>query len=1266
MSSINSITFKDVKLFNDEQLTEILKHLLETESRTELIKFPEIDVALNITTGDGGEDGRIEWNDCADRTKNIPHRFSFFQCKATVLPPKECYSEICISDDKGSKSLKSQVQEVIDENGCYILFTNQALNKKQKSKRIDRFHSAISDCGFKIFPKKNICIYDAVRIATWINEYTSAVIIAKEFIGRPKPINFLSFETFTKYIEPTTNFVANENIAAHFDLIKNQLLEKNWVRLIGHSGLGKTRLIHEFLGTDDFYIRHLKSQSVYLDLGATATLEQLISFMGGAGNQEGLLIIDNCNESNHSVIIQLQRITNFKIITVDFDSSNFSGDYIKLDRSNQESIVRGIITERLSHLGVSGQQIETLVSKCEGYPSMAILICDSIEKKNDLPSLILPEQTISKLIFDREEKNVMEYELIMACSIFSKISFESDGYFEIIGEKHRAQIVEQTNLIIDIFLEGKVSYKDFHRICKKFLRKQVMEHRGGYIFVKPSPLAIELATHWWIDVPASTKLEILKRLETSNLLLFVCERLKALDRVDSAKETVERLWGRGRPFATAEVLNTSMGSLLFRHVVEVNPIACTDTLISIFSNKNESEILQFREGRRNIVWALEKLVFRKETFFDAALILLKLSISENEDIGNNSTAQFCHLFNIHLAGTEATLEQRIEVIEYLFNLPDNLNWLKIKVFSTSLNTHHFSRMGGAEKQGTKVLLDYRPTGKQIYTYFQSNIERLEKSIRNNSVIASDLLEEFSNKLRGLIGFGCLQEVTKIIRLAHKEGFDLVNIINSLRVTLEYEKLTEKEKQDIHELIKQMAPKDLKGRLSSLIVKPEWVGTKKDGKGRYIDQPKLNAERLAKEVAGNIEEIYSILEIILTGEQRQAYNFGVALIKEANQQEELLKKSIDIFKGIPSKAANADFIGGLFAGLSDNSIREQYLDKVAVEKTIKHFTFYFTKVSDYNLDDFDRLFNLLDEGLDITYFLNFKFGGNLIKLTPADFVSITNRIEKYGLRGQWVALALYFMYSFIEKERWDNIKGNVKELLESNLIVNTQDLSFIDPHNWQASVEKFLKEDCIDETFVKNINNQILDFCGEREYNYRIDTYIKNLYYEMVSNHFEIIWPDLANRLMQNDYIFNLHITSMIGGRNGNWGYDGVLFKNKDNYEIIYEWCEGNNDGQRVIAKMMPISSKNEDEKIIWHWFTDRFLQMFGDDESVLNELGANMGSFGWTGSIVSYYQMHLDLFNQIIDGEYPLMTKKWAQGQIAGYEKKIKYEKFNDERDELI
>src|SRR5690606_17036946 len=139
-----------------------------------------------------------------------------------------------------------------------------------------------------------------------------------------------------------------------------------------------------------------------------------------------------------------------------------------------------------------------------------------------------------------------------------------------------------------------------------------------------------------------------------------------------------------------------------RSFVEVNPVAISENLYRNYIDKSTVELLDVRQGRRNLIWTQEKLCFDSRTFNKSALILFKFAVAENENISNNATGQFLQLFNIQLPGTEANLAERLNIINWgLEKNDEKFRQLTLSALSIGLKCRDFRRMGGAEHQGTK-------------------------------------------------------------------------------------------------------------------------------------------------------------------------------------------------------------------------------------------------------------------------------------------------------------------------------------------------------------------------------------------------------------------------------------------------------------------------------------------------------------------------------------------------------------------------------------
>jgi len=112
MAPLFKVESKDINDLDALQLTKLLKLLLHLEARSSGIAARAIDVALNITVADGGEDGRIEWSGEPKNTEYLPHRLVQFQNKATNMGPADCANEIV---NKKEGTVKPMVDAVLSK-----------------------------------------------------------------------------------------------------------------------------------------------------------------------------------------------------------------------------------------------------------------------------------------------------------------------------------------------------------------------------------------------------------------------------------------------------------------------------------------------------------------------------------------------------------------------------------------------------------------------------------------------------------------------------------------------------------------------------------------------------------------------------------------------------------------------------------------------------------------------------------------------------------------------------------------------------------------------------------------------------------------------------------------------------------------------------------------------------------------------------------------------------------------------------------------------
>jgi hypothetical protein len=314
----------------------------------------------------------------------------------------------------------------------------------------------------------------------------------------------------------------------------------------------------------------------------------------------------------------------------------------------------------------------------------------------------------------------------------------------------------------------------------------------------------------------------------------------------------------------------------------------------------------------------------------------------------------------------------------------------------------------------------------------------------------------------------------------------------LKRALDFENLSQEVIHKIETLISEVTLTDVKSLLHSKVTLPEWGSYEKDEKGHYIDKPKLNAEGFAKALVDDKIDWLTHLPELLSGEQRQAFNFGKKLGELIDNKDEFLTLVFDAFNKVKEENRNIELIGGFINGCDDESLKKRAIEITLNEKTYNQFSFYLTRVINPELKDLKQLFRVVDESnLPISFFKNFQYGRALDNLKTDEVLDLCGEISNYGKEGLWTALSLVYMYCHEDTDKWNQCIEFIKKLIaKDNMIIELLDIRNLDAYHWSYSIEKILRSSN-DIPFSQIVTAQIIEFCSEPHFNYSFDMYLKN-------------------------------------------------------------------------------------------------------------------------------------------------------------------------------
>jgi hypothetical protein len=394
-----SIESEDVSKLNYTQLTQLLKELLHAEAFRFGLAQRSVEVALNITTSDGGEDGRISWQEGPESTDYIPNRLTLFQNKAG----RTDYGKELLTKDG---SLKPIVEQVLDAGGSYVVFTTKQLNTKQKNSCLKKMRETVNKVGKIYFNSCDIKIYDSAQIAGWANRHISSIVAIQNWIGRPVERGLKTFDLWSEYEDisrlPFIHVVDRQHIisALKYELIK----PKSCFRIMGLSGLGKTRTAYQVFCEDDL----LKNLVVYVDANHAPQIDALVADWISL-NLEAILVVDNCEYRLHERLVREVRRADSKIslLSLDYNFDTVSAQtktftLKALDDSELLQLLNPIYKDRLPDL-------DRITSFAQGFPQMAVLLAEARLNEDPRIGELTEDELVNKLLWNRGENKNTNY-----------------------------------------------------------------------------------------------------------------------------------------------------------------------------------------------------------------------------------------------------------------------------------------------------------------------------------------------------------------------------------------------------------------------------------------------------------------------------------------------------------------------------------------------------------------------------------------------------------------------------------------------------------------------------------------------------------------------------------------------------------------------------------------------------------------------------------------------------------------------------------------
>lgn len=1066
----------------------------------------------------------------------------------------------------------------------------------------------------------------------------------KEFLE-----NIFPFYPIDKAIEQdketfmSGEFIPSQRNEKCIELLRNSEIKN--LRILSISGVGKTRIVGEaFRPMQNVFYCTDPDQKI------NRGLEYILTHVDG-----GVIIIDNCPIDEYYRILRfISRFQKpFKLISIynvlTKKEEGVETSVFFLDAANNKEVVDAIIEREI----ITDEEVKNRIREySDGISLMAIELIKAYKNIGQVQLLPEKKQWLDYLLDPSGQLDAHKRSVLNAIALFNPLGFTGN-------KKDEYDFIINHSEINHIHLPKSSVDDCFSCTIHEFNQRRLLDMRANSVNVRPRPLAEWLAEEWLQKTPLETWRKIIAEIEAAGqlgerLAYQMKNRFMSLTSPE-AQQLFDEL--NRFPFHDEKIVLTKTGSQLIFSMSTVNQIAVAHNLFSLFSNKTADYLQQNISGdiRRNIVWALEEACVVEDAFEESCKLLGILSLAENEQISNNATGVFLEKFRILLSGTQANLDKKRAVLQFLLDKGADYYPLLAKAigsaFSTSSNYHMLTQTERKYniKQETSICISEL---RQYWNFCKDTLIKVSNDANSLKII----YKLIPNHVYDFINSGCEDILFELIDYFAPQ---YNNDWNEMRRSLSWVKkhnprVYERNKQHIDLLIdKVFAPKTF---IKRVLASMENIDRRGIGSNQIFEVYKSEMRPYGEEFINN--KIYNSKEFEEIADHEHFQSIwmiftAVEVMAQTNCREEVYEA---FMQHIISK--NKDYRSGFIESYMSHDSNKSYLLSIAEKLFCSGYyamaCCVLGMVEDKNYTQLNNIFVMIHEGKFPSTYIN-----NYLRFVPCcdmdDIFKVSALLfNNADVDKTEVAYPHLFQYFWtMGQEVMPYLPIIEKRLLEFDFESDKFYLAKDVVDKMEYILRTFNRPD-----FARQVNNLVIKYLET----YKPNNPFKDLYFSLLPKYQENILDDiikaLASSLEESMFYFNMRYELGSG-----FGYGaGPLFQ-CDNDKLKNACKEFSDVLPERFADMCPVCNFKDDGTQMelsdfFVWLADNY----GDNEKVLQSFSSNFGTYSYTsiGSMKGYYVNRQNMFKPFFSHPNPKVAA-WAENMYKMEEQEANYQQLLDD-----